>query len=125
MAMCEDGKKIFRKEAAKRDQFTWTTVQALIKNNQSAHSVKGFVTDATEKSPIANANVVVLDSDGLPIEGKEELTAVDGAYNLKGLKNGDYTLQVEAEGYNPAEVPFVIEGKPIDLDVELSAVVEA
>lgn len=124
MKMCEDGKKIFRKEAAKRDQFTWTTVQALIKNTQSTHSVKGVVSDADTKDPIEGAKVSALDKDGNPIEGKEAVTESDGTYKIIGLKNGKYSLRIEAEAYDTVEVPFIIDGKPVELDVELHVTVD-
>lgn len=117
--MCEDGKKIFRKTAAKRDQFTWTTVQALIKNAQSTHSVKGVASDKDTKLPVKGAQVAVLDKDGTPIEAKEVVTEADGTYKIIGLKNGKYTLRVEADGYDGVEKKFVIDGKPAEVNVAL------
>lgn len=123
IAMCEDGKKIFRKEPAIRDQFTWSTVQALITNTQSSHSVKGLISDSSDDRPIEGAKVAVLDKDGIAIEGKEMQTGLDGAYNIKGLKSGDYSLKVEAVGYTTVDVPFVIDGAAVDLDVGIEVVV--
>lgn len=123
MNMCEDGKKIFRQEPAKRDQFTWSTVQALIKGSQSSHSVKGVVTDKTTALPIEGAKAAVLDKSGVPIEGKEAVTESDGTYKIIGLKNGRYKLDVQAEGYEPSETEFEIEGKPAEVDVVLTPLV--
>ena len=119
MAMCEDGKKIFRKDPAVRDQFTWTTVQALIKGTQSSHSVKGVVSDADTTLPIAGAEIGVLDKNGIPIEGKETTTETDGTYKVIGLKNGKYKLTVEADGYDGVEKEFEVDGKAVELDVAL------
>lgn len=121
MDMCEDGKKIFRKEAAKRDQFTWSTVQALIKGSQSSHSVRGVVTDSVTELPLEGGKVAVLDKEGTPIEGKEATTEADGTYKIIGLKNGLYKLKVEAEGYATVEKPFEVDGGAVDLDVALAA----
>lgn len=119
MDMCEDGKKIFRQEPAKRDQFTWTTVQVLIKGSQSSHSVKGTVIDNDTELPIEGAKVAVLDKDGTPIEGKEAITESDGTYKIIGLKNGQYKLDVQADGYDPSETEFEIDGGPADVNVNL------
>ena len=120
MDMCEDGKKIFRQEPAKRDQFTWATVQALIKGSQSSHSVKGTVSDQDTELPIEGAKVGVLDKEGTPIEEKEAITEANGTYKIIGLKNGQYKLDVQADGYEPSEAEFEIDGKAVDLDIALS-----
>ena len=119
MAMCEDGKKIFRKDPAVRDQFTWTTVQALIKGTQSSHSVKGVITDAVTALPIEGAKVAVLDMDGVLVEGKELISELDGSYKIIGLKNGQYKLQVEADGYDTVQVVFEVDDGAVEVDVAL------
>ncbi len=119
MAMCDDGKKIFRQEPAIRDQFTWTTIQALIKGTQSSHSVKGLVSDADTTLPIEGANVGVADKDGVPIEGKEAVSAADGTYKIIGLKNGNYQLKAEADGYDGIEQGFEVDGGAVEVDVAL------
>jgi len=121
MAMCEDGKKIFRGVPAVREQFTWSRVQALIKSNRALHSVKGFATEADGGPVIVGALVRVLDTDGVPLEGKETVTADDGFYKIIGLKNGGYRLEVSADGYVAVVIPFTVDGAAVDLDVELVA----
>ena len=119
MAMCDDGKKIFRLEPAIREQFTWSVVQGLIKGSQSSHSVKGVITDAVTALPIEGAKVAVLDMNGVLVEGKELMSEPDGSYKIIGLKNGQYKLQVEADGYDTVEVVFEVDGGAVEVDVAL------
>ncbi len=123
MAMCSDGKKVFRKRAALREQFTWTTVVDLIRTLHSRHSVRGFVLNADE-SPIDGARVLVLGKDGVAVKNKFAVTDVDGSYRIIGLLNGKYVLRVEAEGFEIFEVGFEVDGGPVEVGVVLEGSIE-
>lgn len=118
-AMCQDGQKIFRKNAAVREQFTWSKIQALIKANRAKHAVQGTVSEV-DGPVIGGASVQVLDKDGVAIEGFETVTADDGTFKIAGLKNGEYKLQVDADGHVGVVIPFVVDGGPVTVDVEMN-----
>jgi hypothetical protein len=117
MKMCEDGKKIFRNNPAVKDQFTWDKVQGLINSSQKSHTVSGVVTQVLDGAPIANALVIVLDSEMNALDGKEATTDASGFYRINGLKNGSYVLKVAATGFDSVEETFTVADGPAVVDV--------
>lgn len=57
--------------------------------------LKGYVFSADDNTPIANALISLNDW-----YGKTVLSGNDGSFLFKPIKNGDYSLVCEAEGYN-------------------------
>ena len=80
----------------------------------------GQVTDAGTGAPIAGATVTLVG----PGPGSETstVTAADGTYAFGGLEPGQYTVAVDADGYEPgSETATVSEGEVTTVDVALDA----
>ncbi len=76
--------------------------------------VDGQVTDATDGQPVAGARVVLQ-----PI-GAIDWTNSEGRFSFKSVLQGSYRLQVEATGYQPAELGGVVvsqEGATADVSL--------
>jgi len=94
-------------------------VQAQAQTEAAPATLQGSVRDSKAR-PVAGATVYLQVKDG-----RETLTArsdVEGSYRFSGLREGIYTLRVEATGYSPASIgPCVIrpkESKQLDLTLE-------
>lgn len=82
-----------------------------------ANNIKGIIRDKSSKEPLTGATVQVL---GTSIGVIADL---DGNYNLSGLKNGTYTIQIKYVSYKTIEVKSVkVSGNtPIILDIEMES----
>ena len=75
--------------------FKWEKPENVIENN---NSVAGVVIDAITEAPVANANIVLFDSNNLKIAEVE--SEDDGTFKLENLiSNYDYTLNVKKDEY--------------------------
>ena len=87
---------------------------------QSTATLRGVVTDATDNSPLVGANVTLLEPDGTGILGG---TATDpsGAYVIRNLEPGAYTVEVRFIGYRSEERAVRLEaGETATIDVVLA-----
>jgi len=98
--MCKDGQKIFRLQAAVRDEFTFEKVLALVQGSTTRHSVSGLVTRAADGSVVIAALLRLsrLQLDGSVSSTVEVKTDIDGRYKLNDVVNGRYKLTVTADG---------------------------
>jgi len=72
---------------------------------QGANSaINGTVTDADTTNPVQGANVTVYDGDSTAPgdEVANTTTNSSGFYSVTNLESGDYTVEVEADGYGTA-----------------------
>ncbi|PSP28461.1 hypothetical protein BRC65_02165 [Halobacteriales archaeon QH_2_65_14] len=72
---------------------------------QGANSaINGTVTDADTTNPVQGANVTVYDGDSTAPgdEVANTTTNSSGFYSVTDLESGDYTVEVEADGYGTA-----------------------
>ena len=79
--------------------------------------VRGKVIDAEEKTPLAGANVVIVNTD--PLLGAT--TNQDGTFFLEKVKVGRHTIRISYIGYKTSIIPeiMVSSGKQTILNVEL------
>ncbi|MGC2238144.1 MAG: carboxypeptidase-like regulatory domain-containing protein [Pyrinomonadaceae bacterium] len=77
--------------------------------------LKGFVTKASDETPIKNASVTIVEA------AKTAKTKSTGEYSFKPISNGKYTVRVTAEGFADFEVDEVEVklGEVNHLDVKL------
>ncbi len=73
--------------------FSAFTLQAFAQNL----SLKGTITDATDQSPLAGANVILLNQSEQAI--KASFTDKDGKFSLTDIQEGAYTLKISFIGY--------------------------
>ncbi|MEM8926558.1 MAG: OmpA family protein [Bacteroidota bacterium] len=75
--------------------FKWAKSENTIENN---NGIDGVVIDAIKEVPVANANIVLFDSNNLKIA--EVASEEDGTFRLENLiSNYDYTLNVKKDDY--------------------------
>lgn len=82
-------------------------IGTLIASAQGA--VKGTVIDKQTKEAMEFVNVAVETSAGKLVKGA--ITDVDGQFNITGLKDGNYLLQVSFVGYKTLTHPFTLSSK--------------
>lgn len=78
-----------------------------------AVTLKGVVTDKTNKEPLIGATVQIHGS----ITGA--ITDIDGKFELSGIKNGTYTLVVSYVSYRTEQIKVQVSGGVPELNVEL------
>lgn len=123
MKICEDGKRIFRNNAAIRQEFTFDKVLELVRNVQSGHGIYGLTTDAGTSLPLGQ---VAMQLDRLLADGTYEpvatvLSTNDGEYKFNGIVKGDYRLTASKEGYVAEASMVKVEGGPVEVSFALSA----
>ncbi len=99
MKICEDGQKIFRADAAKRVQFVWTSVLAVVTPTGAA-GLRGTVKAFGTNVPIGGA-VVWMQREGDVAVVFE--TDVNGRYYSGGLPAGAYKFKLNKEGFGEIE----------------------
>lgn len=84
---------------------------------QLSQTVRGWVTDQASRSPLAGANIQLLDSE--PFLGAS--TDVNGAFELPKVPVGRRNFLVSYLGYEPVVVRdvIIISGKELILEIEL------
>lgn len=78
-----------------------------------AMTLKGVVTDKTNKEPLIGATVQINGS----ITGG--ITDLDGKFELSGVKKGIYTLVISYISYRTAQIQVQVSGNSPELNVEL------
>lgn len=78
-----------------------------------AMTLKGVVTDKTNKEPLIGATVQINGS----ITGG--ITDLDGKFELSGVKKGIYTLVISYISYRTAQIQVWVSGDSPELNVEL------
>ena len=73
-------------------------IDRTVRRTQTA-SVRGFVRDASTNAPLSGARLRMLG----PLGGRTS-TDANGAYEFKGLPDGDYRIRCESDGYEPRTV---------------------
>src|SRR5690349_22720529 len=83
---------------------------------QPAGSIRGVVTDQDFGTPLAGAQVLVVES------GQKALTGEQGNYVLSGVRPGTFTLAFTKDGYQKQVKAgvVVLEGKLAEIDAALS-----
>lgn len=122
MRICEDGKRIFRKDAAIREQFTFETVLSLVRANTEKHGISGVVKDSVTGSVIGQADMLLekLLADGT--YALVEAKPTDNAAEYKFLvKNGTYRLTASKVGYVSKVEIVEVDGGPKIVDFLLDA----
>lgn len=76
------------------------------------NKISGKVTD-NNNEPLTGANVVIKHTTLGSASG------IDGNYEIKGLKNGEYTLRASFFGYETIEEQITIEGNDVVLNLEM------
>lgn len=102
--MFEDGKRIFRNNAAVREQFTFDSVWDLVSGSGGGSSspqdakLSGQITDANTLTPIFEVAVTLTPSgtDPTPIT---VLTDVNGNYVFENITPGGFSFLAEKVGY--------------------------
>jgi hypothetical protein len=122
--MFDDGKRIFRNNAAVREQFTFDSIWELVSGGGTTPSdeakLGGTITDSDTLQPLAEVSVT-LSSNG---ESETVLTDTDGKYLFSKLTAGDYTILAEKVGYVSAESTLsVSKGETAVLDIQMVPVV--
>lgn len=119
--VCEDGKRIFRKSAAVREEFTFDVVLALVRSNVVKHGVSGLVTQAVDGSVVGQVDVLLekLLDDGTYSETGNVLTDNAGMYKFNGIADGDYRLTVSKSGFVTQQRMIVVDGGPVEEDFVL------
>ncbi len=84
--------------------------------------ITGKVLDASDKSPVAYANVVLLKQDSAFVSGT--ITNIDGNFEMKYHSGENYILFVSYVGYLTVRIPVdnSYEGEPIDIAFHQSPV---
>ncbi|MEM7165057.1 MAG: carboxypeptidase regulatory-like domain-containing protein [Planctomycetota bacterium] len=90
--------------------------------------INGTVTSKVSKEPIANAELLLLDSENTDrFLGRAEADE-KGVFHFGGLAPGGYLVYVLGSGHQPLGLPVElqenVEAKPLDLELELGAIVK-
>ena len=95
MDICRDGYYLFADNEAKREQFVWRRLLALV-TPPGAAGLHGFVKDGVTFEAVGGARVRI-QKDGEAV--REAVTDEKGRFDFGGLQAGRYTGSVEADGY--------------------------
>ena len=120
--LCEDGRKVFRLNAAVRKEFTFSAVLAMIRSNAKKHSLSGTVTRAADGTPVVQAvaklEQILLDGS----IGRTEVvkTDVNGLFKFM-TADGLYRLSISAVGLLSAVRDVDVDGGPEEEDFGLVA----
>ncbi|QIL38208.1 TonB-dependent receptor [Pedobacter sp. HDW13] len=91
----------------------------LFASNGYAQTIRGKVTDIVTKEPVIGASVFLKDN------GKAVFVQLDGNYQLKNLKSGDYVLEIHYVSYKTKKLNISLkQNQSLNLNVELESSVE-
>ncbi len=86
---------------------------------QSTATLHGTVTDAQDGSPLAGANVRLLEADGTPTSIGTAV-GVNGDYVISGIEPGAYVVEFRFIGFRSTERPVTLEaGATETIDVQM------
>jgi hypothetical protein len=104
----------------RREVISGEKVEGLIAHLQGGWRATGKVIDGLSGGPVAGADVAISGSENYwqrtDMEWRRSATSdPSGAFELKGLRNGDQTLSVRADGYLPhlQEVSISADSPPV------------
>jgi hypothetical protein len=123
MRICEDGKRIYRNNAAVREEFTFDRVLDLIRNLQSGHGVLGTTTDVSTGLVLGQVHLLLeeLQDDGSYTFVADMMSANDGTYKFNGVVDGSYRLTASKVGFASMESSFTVAGGPEVVDFGMVA----
>ena len=120
--ICEDGKRIFRKEPAIRDEFTFDTVLDLVRKTTEKHGVSGVVSASADGTVLGQADVTL--EQHLP-DGLYDLVGNQLTTNVGGFKfsvaDGSYRITVSKAGFVSEEQLIEVDGGPLVVDFSLES----
>jgi hypothetical protein len=124
MKVCKDGKKVFRQNAALREQFIFATVLGLVRRHVVRHDVSGLVRLVAGGNPVVQADVRF---DRILLDGTMEVfgvvkTDVDGMYKMIGAADGRYLMTVSKNGLQTVTREVEVDGGPLTEDFEMAGV---
>ncbi|MCD8510593.1 MAG: S8 family serine peptidase [Bacillus sp. (in: Bacteria)] len=94
-----------------------TAIQNFILDPLPRGDIEGSVTNSRTGDGIANASLSLVNDPRVPGVTTDE----DGGFTFENVLEGEYTVRVSAEGYNPTEVTVEVEGGEVtNLPVSLS-----
>jgi outer membrane receptor protein involved in Fe transport len=110
--------KVFDYNAVSKKKYAALILFFLFSILTKAASVKGFVTDAKDKEGLIGATV--FNKDNIKMA---DVAALNGAYHIKNLEPGTYTIKAQYIGYVAQEQTITIKDKneSIRLDFSLQA----
>ncbi len=86
---------------------------------QAQTGIEGTVSDATDRSPLAGANIAVR-QEGMNDILRGTSTDPDGTYQVTGLSPGQYVVEFRFVGYQAQNLPVTVsDGEMTELNVEL------
>ena len=114
IAMFLDGQEIFKTKEAIQKQFIFDQVLNIVSGTGIA-GIKGYITNAKDKSPIVGASVTLL------LTSKTTKTDESGRYEITQVAAGKYQVVISAEGYHEKTITVqeVKVGTVSTLSVEL------
>lgn len=118
MRICEDGKRIFRKEAAIREEFTFEAVLALVRSNKVKHGVSGLVMDGDSEEILGQVLLLLerLEADGTYKKIAETFSSNEGMYKFNGIAKGIYRLTASKVGFVAQAKRVKVEDGPVVVD---------
>lgn len=122
MRICEDGKRIFRNNAAVREEFTFDRVLDLVSGSLSGHGVSGVTTDAATGAALGQVLLTLeeLLADGTYVLRAELQSANDGSFKFNGVSNGTYRLTAQKAGFLKLEELLTVSDGPVVVDFGLT-----
>lgn len=112
--ICKDGARIFRHDAAKREQFIWDSILYILRGAGIA-GLRGIIRNSVTHLPVSGATVLV-------VETGDTATADEfGRFRITGVPAGNYTIEVRATGFIGQHLPFeILTGTISTLDIDLA-----
>lgn len=89
--------------------FTALVAFLFIAGMQAQNAVKGVVLDTKTENPLQNVSITLTESS------KSTSTKADGSFQLDGITDGIYILEVKLNGYETQNFPLTFKGSLIDL----------
>lgn len=121
MKICEDGKRVFRKNPAVKAEFTFDSVLELVRRKRTEHGLSG-VTKLADDTLIGQVELTLekLQDDGSYLLEEVKLSDNDGEYKFM-VKDGRYRLTAEKMNYVTVVELVEIDGGPKVVDFVMVA----
>ena len=75
-------------------------------------SINGYVRDNGDLHGLENIRVDLKQASGIPIT--TSFTRANGEFEFSGLRNGDYIIEIDADGYEPFQMSVSILNAPLE-----------
>lgn len=82
--------------------WTVTSCSSDLDEHGSTGSIAGSVSDMTTGEPVSTVNVTLAPG------GKSTVTGSDGSFSFENLEPGTYTVEINKEGYTPANSKIIV-----------------